>query len=125
VKIVDSNGNYMVLNVINGSVIYNAEATPTVRYINGTVMDNSTGDSLAGVTVSANSTLSTTSNDTGFYSFAVTDDTYNLVSTVNDIRFYTNTTTISTSGQVVVIQDIEMVRKPTGNITGSVTRCCT
>jgi hypothetical protein len=72
-----------------------------------------------------NSTLSTTSNAIGFYSFAVTDGTYNLVSIINDNRYYTNTTTVSTNGQAVVIQDIEMIRKPTGNITGSVTVCCT
>jgi parallel beta-helix repeat protein len=104
--------------------IYNHQPTilPSVRYINGTVKDNSTGDNLSGVTVSANSTLSTMTIATGFYSFAVTDGTYNLISTINDIRYYTNTTTVSTEGQAVVIQDIEMIRKPTGNITGSVTR---
>ena len=97
-------------------------ALPLVRFINGTVKDNSTGNSFAGVTVSANSTLSNTSDATGFYSFAVTDGTYNLISTINDIRFYSNTTTVSTNGQAVVIRDIEMIRKPTGNITGIVTR---
>ncbi|MCX9085668.1 MAG: hypothetical protein OIN87_12815 [Candidatus Methanoperedens sp.] len=94
---------------------------PATRFINGTLIDNFTRESLSGVRISANTTLSTTSNVIGFYSFAVTDDTYNLVSTINDIRFYTNTTTVSTNGQAVVIQDIEMIRKPTGNITGSVT----
>lgn len=94
---------------------------PATRFINGTIKDNSTGNELAGVTVSANSTLSTTSDPTGFYSFAVTDGTYNLISTINDIRFYTNTTTVSTIGQAVLILDIEMIRKPTGNIIGSVT----
>lgn len=95
---------------------------PSIWYINGTVKDSSTGNNLSGVTISANTTLSTTTDAIGFYSFAVTDGTYNLVSTINDIRFYTNTTTVSTNGQAVVWRDIEMVRKPTGNITGSVTR---
>lgn len=97
---------------------------PTIRFINGTVKDNSTGNNLTGVTVSANSTLSKTTDETGFYSFAVTNGSYNLISTY-DIRFYTNTTTVSTIGQDVVWQDIELVKKPTGNITGSVIRCCT
>jgi hypothetical protein len=39
---------------------------PVIRFINGTVKDNSTGNSFAGVTVSANSILSTTSDATGF-----------------------------------------------------------
>jgi hypothetical protein len=32
-----------------------------------------------------------------------------------------NTTTVSTVGKVVVVKDIELLKKPTGNITGSVT----
>jgi nitrous oxidase accessory protein len=94
-------------------------ALPKVRFINGTIKDNSTGNHLAGVIVSANSTLSTMSNTTGFYSFAVTEGTYNL--TAYDIRYYMNTTTVSTVGKVVVVKDIELLKKPTGNITGSVT----
>ena len=110
-----NNTDYMPLTSLNTIL-------PSIRFINGIVKDNSSGNSLPGVRVSANSTLSTTSNATGFYSFAVTNGTYNLVSTINDIRFYTNTTTVSTTGQAVVIQDIEMIRKPIGNITGIVTR---
>lgn len=98
-------------------------ALPKVRFINGTVKDNYTGNSLAGITVSANLTLSTTTNATGFYSFSVTDGSYDLA--IFDIRYYTNTTTVSTIGQTVVWQDIELIKKPTGNISGSVTRCCT
>jgi hypothetical protein len=93
---------------------------PSIRYINGTVKDNFTEESLAGVTVTANSTLSTTSNAIGFYSFAVSDGSYDLISTY-DIRYYTNTTRVSTIGQAVVIRDIELLRKSTGNIIGSVT----
>jgi len=113
-----NNTDYLPLTSINTIL-------PSIRYINGTVKDNSTGNILAGVRVSANSTLSTMTNAMGFYSFAVTDGTYDLISIIDDIRFYTNTTTVSTNGQAVVIQDIEMIRKPTGNITGNVTRCCT
>lgn len=93
---------------------------PEIRHINGTVIDSINKTSIAGVTVSANSTLSTTSNATGFYSFAVNNGTYNLTATF-DITYYTNTTTVSTIGQAVVVQDIELMKKPTGNIIGSVT----
>jgi len=75
--------------------------TTSLKFINGTVKDNSTGYGITGVTVSTNTTLSTTTDATGFYSFAVPDGSYNL--TTFDIRFYTNTTTVSTSGQAVVI----------------------
>ncbi|HWQ96076.1 MAG TPA: NosD domain-containing protein, partial [Candidatus Methylomirabilis sp.] len=101
-----------------------AEPLPAIRYINGTVKDNSTGNNLTGVTVSANSTLTTTTSATGFYSFAVTEGTYNLTATF-DITYYTNITTVSTIGKAVASQDIGLVKKPTGNITGSVTKCCT
>ena len=99
------------------------QTTPII-FINGTVKDNSTGDRLTGATVSTNTTLSTTTDATGFYSFAVADGTYDITATY-DIRYYTNTTTVSTNGQAVVWQDIELVKKPTGNITGNVTMCCT
>jgi parallel beta-helix repeat protein len=116
--VLDANNiDYLPLTSINTIL-------PTIRYINGTIKDNSTGYSLSGVTISANSTLSTTSNATGFYSFAVNDGSYNLISRY-DIRYYTNTTMVSTIGKAVAEQDIEMIKKPTGNITGNVTRCCT
>jgi len=97
--------------------------TTSIKFINGTVKDNSTGYGLNGITVSINTTLSTKTDATGFYSFAVSDGSYDL--TAYDIRYYTNITTVSTNGQDVVWQDIELVQKPTGNITGSVIICCT
>lgn len=106
-------------NLTNKPYISVDYTLPPIRFINGTVKDNSTGDSLADVTVSANSTLSTITNTTGFYSFAVSEGSYNLTASF-DIRFYTNTTTVSTVGKAVVLQDIELLKKPTGNITGSV-----
>jgi hypothetical protein len=92
----------------------------SMRFINGTVLDNSCRNSLAGVTVSANSTLSTTSNATGFYSFAVNQGTLDLTAT-SYITYYANSSTISTIGKAVVKHDIELVKKPKGNISGSVT----
>ncbi|HWR26645.1 MAG TPA: hypothetical protein VN316_02085, partial [candidate division Zixibacteria bacterium] len=94
---------------------------PPVRYINGTVKANSTGNGLAGVFVSANSTISTTTNTTGFYSFAVTAGTYGLTAKLDPTYYTNNTLSVSTIESAVVIQDIELLKKPTGNITGSVT----
>ena len=93
---------------------------PAIRFVNGTVMDSINKTGIFGVMVSINTTLSTTTNATGFYSFAVAEGTYNLKATF-DITYYTNITTVSTIGKAVVVQDIELVKKPTGTITGSVT----
>jgi len=93
---------------------------PSVRYINGSVRDSITKTPLSGVIISTTD-ISTTSNETGFYSLAVADDVYDLTSTF-DIRYYSNSTTASTIGTAVVVKDIELLKKPTGNITGSVTR---
>ena len=95
-----------------------------IRFINGTVIDSLNKTGIAGVMVSTNTSLSTTTDATGFYSFAVTDGSYNLTATY-DIRYYTNITTVSTIGQAVVWQEIELIKKPTGSITGNVTKCCT
>lgn len=110
-------------NEVNKTVEYNVIAyyNGPVYFINGTVIDSESEAGLAGIKVSANATLSTTTDATGFYSFAVTDGTYNMVSTY-DFRYYTNITTVSTAGKAVVLQDIEMIKKPTGNITGNVTK---
>ncbi len=93
-------------------------ATPPVRYINGTVMDNATKAGISGATVSANTTISTTTNATGFYSFAVNGSTYVLTAGLNPTYYTNSTVTVSTVGNDVVVQDIELIKKPTGNITG-------
>jgi len=114
-RTVDTTGN------INATMKTHTATTilPPIRFINGTVIDSVTKTSIAGVTVSANTTLSTRTDATGFYSFAVTNGSYDIKSTF-DIRYYLNTTTVSTIGEAVVLQDIELMKKPTGNITGSV-----
>ena len=110
-----NNTDYLPLTSINTIL-------PPIRFINSTVIDSINKTSISGVTLSANSTHSTTTNATGFYSFAVTEGTYDLAATY-DIIYYTNTTTVSTIGQTVVWRDIELIKKLTGNITGSVTIC--
>jgi hypothetical protein len=92
---------------------------PTGRYINGTVMDSLTHEVLAGVTVSTTGASSVT-DGSGKYSLAVVSGSYPLTASY-DIRYNTNSSvTVSTEFVAVVNQDIELLKKPTGNITGSV-----
>ena len=90
-----------------------------VRFINGTIMDSINKAGLAGVKVSTNTSLSTMTNATGFYSFEVTSGDYNITATFEPI-YYPNSTAVSLMGAVAV-QDIELLKKPTGNITGQIT----
>lgn len=94
---------------------------PSQRFINGTVMDSVNKTGIAGVKVSANISISTTTSASGFYSLSVTSDTYDIMATFEP-TYYANTTTISTELNEVVVKDIELVKKPTGTITGSVTK---
>jgi hypothetical protein len=115
IRTMDTSGN------INDTMVTNT-ATISQRYINGTVKDSITKDVLAGVKVSTTG-ASTTTNALGFYSLAVDSGTYPITATY-DIRYYmNNSVTVSTISSYVVEQDIELIRKPTGNITGSV-KCC-
>jgi hypothetical protein len=119
-RTVDTNGN------INATMVTNTSTTilPDVRYINGTIKDSISGDTLEGVRVSTTGATAA-SNSTGFYSLPVVSGTYPITATF-DIRYYTNSSlSVSTIGEAVVWQDIIIERKPTGNITGNVTRCCT
>lgn len=111
--------NPAYINLTKVQTMVTSLILPPIRFINGTVKDNSTGNNLAGVNIYANSTLSTTTNTNGFYSFAVIEGIYNLTATL-DITYYTNTTTVSTIGKAVAQKDIILVKKPTGNISGTV-----
>ena len=101
---VDKKGN------INATIKTHTATTilPLVRFINGTVFQSP--DPLAGipdVTVTIGS-QTTTTNPTGFYSFAVPDGSYSLTATL-DPRYYPNSSIpVSTTGEAVVVQDIEL-----------------
>jgi hypothetical protein len=83
-------------------------------------MDSGSHAAIPGVTVSTTG-VSTVTDGSGFYSLAVASGSYPLTATY-DIRYYTNSSvTVSTTSSAVVVQDIELVMKPTGTITGSVT----
>ena len=88
------------------------------RFINGTVMDNESKSGLAGVKVSINNSLSTLTNETGFYSFEVIPGAYNLTATFEP-TYYPNSTIVTVSGANVE-ENIGLMKKPTGNITGRV-----
>ena len=94
---------------------------PEIRFINGTIIDSLNKTSISGVKVSTNTSNSTTTNTSGFYSFAVTSGSYIINASFEPI-YYKNSTTVSTAFSAVVVQDIELLKKSTGNISGSVSK---
>jgi len=122
VEICDPKGFLMAVNVTNGTV--NAKMTstvlPEIRFINGTVMDSINKTGISGVTVSTNTSLYATTNESGFYSLALSAGTYDLTAKFDPEYYTNNTITISTLESEVMVQDIELTKKPTGKITGAV-----
>ena len=86
-----------------------------VRFINGTVMDDSKSG-VSGVKILTDTGLSTITDTTGFYSFSINSGTYNITATLEPF-YYQNSTTVSLLSAVEV-RNIELLKKPTGNITG-------
>jgi hypothetical protein len=84
------------------------------------VLDNGTG--IAGACVTANSSISNTTDASGSFSFLVVAGTYYLTAT-REPEYYGNSSVVvnATSGSIAA-QDIQLTRKPTGNITGTVKR---
>lgn len=113
---VDIDGN------VNPIVVTNNASTilPPVRFINGTVQDSVTKAVLAGVTITTSTGISTTTDESGFYSLAVTEDTYDIIGTSEPKYYPVSMINVMTSLSAATIQDIELVKKPTGTITGSV-----
>lgn len=91
-----------------------------VRYISGTVRDSINKTGIPYATVTLNNNTSTTTNETGFYSFNVIENAYNLATVLNPEYYTNNTITISTINIEVTEQDIELLKKPTGTISGGV-----
>jgi hypothetical protein len=90
------------------------------RFINGTIIDNTNREGIAGVKVSTNTSLFTTTNSSGFYSFAVTSGTYKIMAQFEPVYYTNSSITVSTIGKAIVVQDIKLVKKLTGNIAGSI-----
>jgi len=109
---------------VSGADVTNANKTltslPSVRYINGTVIDSGISHTpLAGVTVSTTG-ASTVTDGSGKYSLAVVSGSYPLTASY-DIRYYTNSSvTVSTAFDAVVNQVIVLQLKPVGTISGTV-----
>jgi len=119
VKIVNPEGNYVPADIINGSLNISGISPDIPRHINGTVIDSFTKAGIEGVTVFTNTGTTTITDGSGFYSLAVTAGTYDITVTF-DPEYYPNSTTVLTEFSDIVVQDIELVKKPTGTITGSV-----
>lgn len=94
---------------------------PPLGFINGTVMDSVHKTGIAGVMISTNTSISTMTDATGFYSFALTPGTYNLTATFLPTYYTNRTIMVSPVINSEVVQDIELLKKPTGNISGTIT----
>jgi hypothetical protein len=93
---------------------------PSVRYINGTVYDSLNPlVRIPDVTITTGS-FTTKTNAIGFYSFAVSEGPYSLTATLDPTYYPNSSIPVSTVGKLVVVKDIKLVKKPTGNITGTV-----
>jgi len=88
-------------------------------YISGTVLN---GTGVTSAIVSTNTNNITTTDASGIYALLVPAGMYNLTVT-KEPEYYSNTSVVVTaiSGTTIILQDIELIRKPTGNITGRVT----
>jgi hypothetical protein len=117
--VTDAHGNAAIQ--VTRTVIVSA-ILPTVRYINGTVIDSAPPHTaLAGVKVSTTGGITSTTDGSGNYSLAVVSGSYPL-SASYDFRYYMNSSvTVSTEFDAVVNQDIELHLKPKGTISGTVT----
>ncbi|MFZ3168388.1 MAG: S8 family serine peptidase [Candidatus Methanoperedens sp.] len=94
---------------------------PPLGFINGTVMDSVDKTGIAGVMISTNTSISTITDAAGFYSLSLTSGTYD-ITTIFEPTYYTNRTiTVSPVINAEVVQDIELLKKPTGNISGTIT----
>ncbi len=87
-------------------------------YINGTV--RSGGNAVEGIKVSTNTSINTTTDAYGFYSLPVSAGAYELTAAREPV-YYTNSSVTADVQTGVVVRDIELLIKPTGTITGSVT----
>jgi subtilisin family serine protease len=116
--------SYDNISNINNTVqlTVNVDNTPSpLGFINGTVMDSVYKTGISGVMVSTDTSISTITNATGFYSFAVTSGTYDLTAKLEPMYYANNTIWVSTAFGTVVVRDIELLKKQTGNISGMVT----
>jgi len=89
-------------------------------YINGSVFGGEV--EIFGAIVSMNTGVSTTTEISGLYSFLVPAGSYNLTATREPEYFSNNSIFVTVIPGTTTEQHIELIKKPTGNITGSVTK---
>jgi len=88
--------------------------------INGTVLEKTSRNGIQNVIVNTNTSISTVTNSSGFYSITVLPGTYGLSAILDPTYYSNNSITTSTIGKMFVEQDIELIEKPTGTIAGSI-----
>jgi parallel beta-helix repeat protein len=88
-------------------------------YINGSVFG--CGNEIFGAIISTNTGVSVTTDISGLYSILVPAGSYNIIATKDPEYLLNNSVSVTVFPGTTVEQDIELVKKPTGNITGSVT----
>jgi hypothetical protein len=115
---VNDSSNNPAVEVTRTVNVVDPATLPSVRYINGTV--KSSGIGIEGVTVSTNTSISTSTNATGFYSLAVNSGTFELTATLNPTHYTNSSVKVSTRLFAEVWQDIDILEKPKGTITGTV-----
>jgi hypothetical protein len=89
-------------------------------YINGTVSGR-LGAGIAGAIVYTNTSVSTITDETGFYSLSLTNGTYQLTESMEPEYYINSSVIVTVEAFSTVTQDIILTAKPTGNITGRVT----
>ncbi|MBU4076894.1 MAG: chitobiase/beta-hexosaminidase C-terminal domain-containing protein [Euryarchaeota archaeon] len=93
--------------------------TGASSYINGTVLDYSTQEVIPYAKVTTNTSITATANETGFYSLLLDSGSY-ILTAESDPKYYVNSSVMVEVQVSEVVQDIELVKKPTGTISGSV-----
>jgi len=90
-------------------------------YDNGTVY-SILGNHIAGATVSTDTGISTTTDETGFYSLSLVNGTYHLIASKEPEYYPNSSVSVTVTAFTTITQDIILTPKPTGNITGSVAK---
>ena len=75
---------------------------------------------IAGAKVTTNTSISTTTNSTGFYSISLPTGTYVLTGT-KEPQYYSNSVVVTVEALTTISKDILLAVKPTGTINGKVT----
>jgi serine protease AprX len=101
--------------------VFNAIKFYILPEVNGSIIDNNTNIGIKGALVTTNTSINAITDTSGFYSFKLPPGNYNITAT-GDPEYYLNSSiVVITAYDTNVIQDFRLIKKPTGNITGSIT----